>query len=115
MSEFTPEDAYKMHHKEVAGDDSEPEVVFDDLSDMAIQMYGIESDLLNTRLKEDEQFAVGYVNECLAGSYDEDGTARWWQRARSTLDGKTPQEMWTEDRSRVIALARSTAGPTDQS
>lgn len=115
MSEFTPNDAYRMHHKEIAGDNSEPEVAFDDLPDMAIQMYGVESDLLNARLKEDEQFAIGFVNECLVGSYDEEGTARWWQRARSALGGKTPQEMWAEDRARVIALAKSTAGPTDQS
>ena len=47
MSEFIPEDAYRLHVKQVEGENAVPAKPFMELSDMAIQMYEIEADLLN--------------------------------------------------------------------
>jgi hypothetical protein len=56
MSEkYTPEDAYRMHVQQVAGPDAEPTTPFMDLSDMAIQMYEIEADLINQQQSTEEQ------------------------------------------------------------
>lgn len=41
---MTAEDAYRDHHIHVTG--QEPSMPFRDLSDMAIQMYGIEANLV---------------------------------------------------------------------
>lgn len=107
---ITPEDAHRIRHQEVMGDDSEP-TPFNELTDMAIQSSEIEADLLNNRLQDDEKFALEFVSECLAGSYNEEGQARWWDRPRVLLDGKTPREMWAEDRLKVVDLAMTLAGP----
>ena len=48
----------------------------------------------------------------LAGSFNDDGIRRWWERPRLDLDGRTPREMlhgeWSstdEDAGRVLAMA----------
>ena len=45
--EISAEQAYKKHYEEIAGDGAKPPVAFLDLSDMAIQMYSVEADMLN--------------------------------------------------------------------
>lgn len=62
-----------------------------------------------------EEQAVDFVNHCLAGSYNAEGVTQWWARPRRQLDGQTPQQAWATDRDRVITLAQSVVGPTDQS
>lgn len=46
-----------------------------------------------------------YVEWCLEGSYSAQGQAQWWNKARSFLGGKTPNEAWNEHREAVVHLA----------
>jgi hypothetical protein len=56
MSEiYTPEDAYRMHVQHVSGADIEPTTPFMELSDMALQMYEIEADIMNQQPGEATQ------------------------------------------------------------
>ena len=58
MSEFTPEDAYRLHVEQVEGEGAVPPKPFMELSDMAIQLYEIEADLLNQHSDADETDAT---------------------------------------------------------
>ena len=42
-----------------------------------------------------------FINWCLAGSYNKEGSDRWWDRPRSQLGGKTPNEVWP-DKARTV-------------
>lgn len=60
---------------------------------------------------ETEQEAVDFVNWCLMGGYNDKGIERWWNRARTQLDGSTPTEAWATTPDRVIGLAVSVTYP----
>lgn len=46
------------------------------------------------------------VNECLKGSYDDEGIRRWWERPRVGLNGHTPEDLWQYDRDSVLRFAQ---------
>lgn len=47
---YTPQDAYREHVEQALGAGSPLPVVFTELSDMAIQMYQTEADIINQQL-----------------------------------------------------------------
>jgi len=54
MSErMTAEKAYEQHYEYVAGKGAKPQIPFLDLSDMAIQMYSIEADIINQQNQDE--------------------------------------------------------------
>ena len=49
--------------------------------------------------------AKEFVNWCLEGGYNDFGIARWWERPRQQLGGRTPEEAWSDSAASVIELA----------